>query len=88
MIQLCNGHFPSDRSEGRSATSHGVAKHGFTAEEQFLRRIRVIKATSAHLAEVFWQPAVLWCQWLGLVCVHLTGAEVGTHVVMDLHDLQ
>lgn len=35
MIQLCNGHFPSDRSEGPSAASHAVFKLGFTAEERF-----------------------------------------------------
>lgn len=87
VIQLCNGHFLSDRSEGRSTTGHGVTKLGFTAEERFLRRIRVIKAALAHLAKVFWQPAALWCQCLCLVCVQLTGAVVGTNVVMDLHDL-
>lgn len=34
-IQLCNGHFLSDRSEGRSAVSHAVTKLGFTAKEHF-----------------------------------------------------
>lgn len=39
VIQLCNGHFLSDRSEGRSAASHAVIKLGFAAEERFLGRI-------------------------------------------------
>lgn len=58
-----------------------LTKLGFTAEEQFLRRIHVIKAALAHLAKV------LWCHCLCLVCVQLTGTVVGTNVVMDLHDL-
>lgn len=35
MIPLCNGHFLSDRSEGRSATGHGVTRLGLIAEERF-----------------------------------------------------
>lgn len=87
VIQLCNGHFLSDRSEGRSAASHAVIKLGFAAEERFLGRI-LIQATLAHLAKVFWRLATLWCQCLCLVCVQLTGAVVGTRVGIDLPDLQ
>lgn len=52
ITQLCNGHFPSDRSEGRSAARHGAIKLGFAAEGRFLGRICLIKAALAHPAEV------------------------------------